>query len=86
VNAVLFYSWNRVSETVSRTNRYETFPRFRGEAARMTERLVEAPGDLVVDVIPVIDTEGDREAKRESWRGWEGGTERTEPSVEVGTQ
>lgn len=26
----------------------------------MTERLVEAPGDLVVDVIPVIDTEGDR--------------------------
>lgn len=31
----------------------------------MTERLVEAPGDLVVDVIPVIDTEGDREAVRE---------------------
>lgn len=40
------------------------FPRFRGEAARMTERLVEAPGDLVVDVIPVIDTEGDRDEER----------------------
>jgi len=59
---------------------------------------VEAPGDLVVDVIPVIDTEGDREEgrererererekERESRRGWEGRTERTELSVEVGTQ
>jgi len=34
----------------------------------MTERLVEAPGDLVVDVIPVIDTEGDREEGRERER------------------
>lgn len=48
----------------------------------MTERLVEAPGDLVVDVIPVIDTEGDREAERvrelERMGGWdrENGAER----------
>lgn len=72
----LFSSRNRVSKTVSWTNRYETFPRFRGEAARMTERLVEAPGDLVVDVIPVIDTEGDRGGEdgrveqRERSRAW----------------
>lgn len=41
---------------------------------------MEAPGDLVVDVIPVIDTEGDREAEREQERmgGWdrENGAER----------
>lgn len=53
------------------------FPRFRGEAARMTERLVEAPGDLVVDVIPVIDTEGDRKAERVGENGRVGQRERS---------
>lgn len=52
----------------------------------MTERLVEAPGDLVVDVILVIDTEGDIGGERERTCGGGRVGQRTEPSVEVGTQ
>lgn len=50
---------------------------------------MEAPGDLVVDVIPVIDTEGDREEERERGRervGEDGRVGQRERRVEVGTQ